>query len=51
MVKASMEMSSARCSFCNYVWVARVAIPKECPDCKRRWPVGRPEEVVVDDQA
>ena len=29
-----------RCNFCGYEWEARKAIPKACPDCKRRWPLG-----------
>ena len=31
----------ATCPHCGYEWVPRVAFPVQCPDCGKRWPLGR----------
>lgn len=35
----------AKCS-CGHEWVRRVPNPKQCPGCKKRWPLGRRDDAV-----
>ena len=28
-----------QCRYCDYQWLPRVAVPKKCPECQRRWPL------------
>ena len=30
-------MNNKECPFCGYQWQSRVEMPKECPQCKRRF--------------
>lgn len=33
----NMMVKRKQCEFCTYRWISRVAFPKSCPRCKRRF--------------
>ncbi|MDP2662645.1 MAG: hypothetical protein Q8R28_18155 [Dehalococcoidia bacterium] len=36
--------TQATCPNCGYTWDNQVPYPRKCPDCQRRWPLGRPQQ-------
>ncbi|MBI2138499.1 hypothetical protein HYU13_02845 [Candidatus Woesearchaeota archaeon] len=41
-----MSGKNKACGFCKYEWISRVAAPKSCPRCKRRFDYKDAQEVL-----